>query len=80
MQWIKSESGIEPQEIDTTSSKAYNYIRRNIATEERESDGEIYTMYVYDECRVPKEAWGIYEELIQAQADIDYLNMITGDL
>ena len=80
MDWYRTESLTRPLETDMTSSKSYNYVRRNIEAVEREENGETITVYVYDECEIPKESWGIYEELTQAQADIDYLNMITEDL
>lgn len=70
-----------PQEIDTTSSRKYNYVRRNIVEVEREQeDGTTLTMYEYEETQVLKEDWGLYLDLVQAQADIEYLNMITEEL
>ena len=87
MQWYNSESMTRPEEVDTTSSNIYNYVRRNIREVTEEQDGEQVTKYAYEECRIPKEAWGLYEELVsqgetnlQQQADIDYLTMITEDL
>lgn len=80
MNWYRAESAECPQEQDLTSSKKYNYVRRNIEEVERETDGEVITMYVYEEAKVLKEDWGIYTDLSQAQADIDYLTMITEDL
>ena len=80
-EWYRSESTVMPEETDLTSSKVYNYVRRNIEEEEREDEeGETITMYAYDEAKVLKADWGIYTDLTQAQADIDYLNMITEDL
>ena len=80
MEWKKVESMTEPSEYDFTSSKKYNYIHKNIETVEREHDGETYIVYVYDEAKVNKDDWQLYLDLTQAQADIDYLNMITEDL
>lgn len=81
MNWYKSESATLPLEIDTESSKVYNYVRQNIEEVEKENeDGETVTAYTYDEAKVLKEDWGLYLDLSQAQADIDYLNMITEDL
>ena len=79
MNWYKAESATMPVEIDTESSKVYNYVRQNIEEEERENpDGETVTMYVYDECKIPKEAWGLYFETEQNTANIDYIAMETG--
>lgn len=80
MEWYNTESMIEPAETDLESSQIYNYVRRNIHAETVEEEGQTVTKYVYEECRIPKESWGMYLQLVQAQADIDYLNMITEDL
>ena len=50
MNWYYSESMNRPSETDTTSSKVYNYVRRNI--EEVTVDGE--TKYTWEEC-IPKK-------------------------
>lgn len=80
MNWYRVESMLEPLETDTESSEVYNYVRRNIETEEREENGETITMYVYEEAKVLKADWGLYLELEQTRADVDYLTMITEDL
>ncbi len=80
MDWYNAESLIEPARTDTASSTKYNYVRRNIQTVTLEEEGETITKYVYEECKVSKDSWGMYQQLEQAQADIDYLNMITEDL
>lgn len=74
--WKPSQSAQRPAEIDTTSSKTVNYVRRNI-NEVTTDDGIVYE---YEEMKVHKDDWEIYCELEQAKADIDYLNMITEDL
>lgn len=76
MEWYKSRSSERPSETDTTSSEKYNYVRKNIV-EVNEEEG---TYFEYDEAKVLKEDWGIYLELIQAKADIEYLNMVTEDM
>lgn len=80
MEWRRVESMNEPSEYDFTSSKKYNYVHKNIHQEEREHDGETYTVFTYDEAKVAKESWNVYQDLLQSQADIDYLTMITEDL
>ena len=80
MEWYNSESMTEPLEIDTESSAVYNYVRRNIQEITETIEGEEVTKYVYEECKILKESWGIYQELTQQKADIDYLTMITEDL
>lgn len=78
MEWINSQSAERPAEFDDTSSKIYNYARRNIeeATVE-EPGGGTMTIFNYEELKVEKENWPLYIALEQAKADIDYLNMIT---
>ncbi len=76
MNWKIVQSTEKPQEIDTTSSKVVNYVRRNIHT--IDIDGT--ESYEYEELEVGKDVWLLYQELEQAKADIDYLNMITEDL
>ena len=67
MDWYNSESTVQPLDVDTMSSKVYNYVRRNITSEE--IDG--VTWYKYEECKVPKSAWNMYLELKQQQSDVD---------
>lgn len=78
MEWKISQSAERPEEFDTTSSKIYNYARRNIEEVEIEDQsGGTMTVYNYEELKVAKESWPFYIGLEQAKADIDYLNMIT---
>lgn len=69
--WRKTENTIRPAEVE--EGKSVMYLHRNIREEQRETDGETQTVYVYDELKVPKELYPILE---QQQADIDYLTMI----
>lgn len=54
------ESNDRPSELDTTSSKVYNYVRRNIEEKTKEEDGRIITYYEYYEEKVNKEIWELY--------------------
>jgi hypothetical protein len=80
MNWIVAQSTERPTPQDTTSSKVYNYVRRNIHEVSITNEKDEITMYEYEELKIKKDAWDIYKELEKAQADIDYLNMITEDL
>ena len=71
MEWYKSESMDRPLEVDTTTSKFYNYVRKNIEEITEVVDGETVTKYVWDECKIPKEAWGLYLTQQQQNEDID---------
>ena len=81
MNYVKSESTIKPELIDTTSSKTTVYIRKNIIEKET---GDSTTFYEYDEAKLTKEEYQEYlKELeiidIQKQrADIDYIALMSG--
>ena len=81
--WYKSSSTISPSTIDLTSSKIYVYIRKNIEeTIIEDEEGTTTTLYVYDEMKIPKEVYGIFEQTItedQRISDIeDVLTEIIG--
>lgn len=58
--WSRVESNDRPSELDTTSSKVYNYVRRNIEEKTKEEDGRIVTYYEFYEEKVNKEIWELY--------------------
>ena len=70
--WRKAENTIRPEAVE--QGKSVVYIRKNITEEQREVDGETVTVYVYDEMKLPK---GLYPVFEQQQADIDYLTMLV---
>ena len=86
MNYVKSESTIKPELVDTTSSKTTVYLRKNIIEKERvdEETGESTPYYEYDEEKLTKEEYQEYlKELeivdIQKQrADIDYIALMSG--
>ena len=86
MNYVKSESTIKPELIDTTSSKTTVYIRKNIIEKERidNETGDSTTYYEYEESKLTKEEYKEYiKELeiidIQKQrADIDYIALMSG--
>lgn len=60
--WYKAESSELPSTIDDTSSRVYVYVRKNINVEQRtDESGEIITVYVYDESKIPKEVHEIFK-------------------
>ena len=81
MDWKTVQSTQRPHEKDTTSSKTVNYVRQNIhMVQVEDMDGQERTVFEYEKMTVSKDAWPMYLSLEQAQADIDYLNMLTEDL
>lgn len=86
LNYVKSQSSVKPELIDTTSSKTSVYIRQNIVEVEKtnESDDTLTTFYEYDEAKLTKQEYQEYlKELeiidIQKQrADIDYIALMSG--
>ena len=86
LNYVKSQSSIKPELIDTTSSKTTVYIRQNIVEIEKtnESDDTSTTFYEYEEAKLTKKEYDQYlKELsiidIQKQrADIDYIALMSG--
>ena len=93
LNYIKSQSSVKPDLVDTTSSKTTVYIRQNIIEKEKiventnseDNDTTSTTVfYEYDEAKLTKEEYQEYlKELeiidIQKQrADIDYIMLMTG--
>ena len=86
LNYVKSQSSIKPELIDTTSSKTTVYLRKNIVEVEKtnESDNTSTTFYEYEEAKLTKKEYDQYlKELsiidIQKQrADIDYIALMSG--
>ena len=93
LNYIKSQSSVKPDLVDTTSSKTTVYIRQNVVEKEKtventnseDNDATSATVfYEYDEAKLTKEEYQEYlKELeiidIQKQrADIDYIMLMTG--
>ena len=59
MEWYHVENAtlIEPAEVDTLSSKKYNYLRKNITL--IEGTLERSTHYEWDECKIEKSVWDL---------------------
>ena len=86
LNYIKSQSSVEPDLVDTTSSKTTVYIRQNIVENKKtdEMSGKETVFYEYEEAKLTKEEYQEYlKELeiidIQKQrADIDYIALMSG--
>lgn len=69
--WYNVISTIKPDEVDTSSSTKYVYIRRNI-TETTDDDDNI--IYEYEEYQLPKEIYDVVkvqDETISRVNDIE---------
>lgn len=86
LNYIKSQSSVKPDLVDTTSSKVVVYLRQNIVENIKtdEMSGEKTVFYEYEEAKLTKEEYQEYlKELeiidIQKQrADIDYIALMSG--
>lgn len=86
LNYIKSQSTVKPELIDTTSSKSTVYLRKNIVEVERNdmNDDTSTIFYEYDEAKLTKEEYQEYLkeleiiDIQQQRADIDYILLMTG--
>ena len=66
--YVKSQSSVKPELVDTTSSKSTVYLRKNIVEVEKtnESDDTSTTFYEYDETKLSKEEYQEYLKELKA--------------
>ena len=82
MNYVKSESTIKPELIDTTSSKTTVYIRKNIIDKERmdKETGDSTTYYEYDEAKLTKEEYQEYLkelEIMDIKKERGYIDCVA---
>lgn len=77
IEYYISQSTARPETIDTTSSKKYNYVRKNI-TEITNEDGAV--MYEYEEAKIAKEDWDEYYDSIMKDLEIAELKAINAKM
>lgn len=76
--WYEGTSSVYPSLVDTTSSKKWVYVRRNIEEHESEDDEGIKEkFYKWEEQKIPKENYPIYELEVQNAANLDYIAMMS---
>ena len=77
--WYTGESTVYPQLIDTTSSKKWVYVRKNVKEESRtDEEGNSYAVWTFDEIKIPKDVYTIFEQQASDQARIaDIEEVIT---
>lgn len=85
LNYVKSQSTVRPDLVDSSSSKKYVYIRQNVVEMQSEGiDRETYTYYEYEEAKLTKEEYEQYLkelsiiDIQQQRADIDYIALMTG--
>ena len=61
LNYIKSQSAVCPEFVDTTSSKKFVYLRQNIVNVTKTDDfGQERTYYEYDEAKLTKDEYEQY--------------------
>ena len=86
LNFIKSQSSVKPDLVDTTSSKAVVYLRQNIVENIKtdEMSGEKTVFYEYEEAKLTKAEYQEYLkeleiiDIQQQRADIDYIALMSG--
>ena len=77
LNYIKSQSSVKPDLVDTTSSKTTVYVRQNIVENKKidEMSGEEIVFYEYEEAKLTKEE---YAEYLKELELTDTLETIEG--
>ena len=71
MTWITTRcSGDKPSELDTTSSKVYNYIRKDFEQVEVLIDQMTVKEWQYKELAVLKEDWDLFTQVMNNTDEI----------
>ena len=86
LNFIKSQSSVKPDLVDTTSSKVVVYLRQNIVENIKtdEMSGEETVFYEYEEAKLSKQEYQEYVKELEIidihkqRADIDYIALMSG--
>ena len=86
LKYVKSQSYVKNELVDTTSSKTTVYIRKNIVENKKtdEMSGEETVFYEYEEAKLTKAEYQEYLkelsiiDIRQQRADIDYIALMSG--
>lgn len=86
LNYIKSQSSVKPDLVDTTSSKVVVYLRQNIVENIKtdEMSGKETVFYEYEEAKLTKAEYQEYLkeleiiDIQQQRADIDYIMLMMG--
>ena len=80
MNWYYAEGRDRPLVTDETSSKKWVYVRRNIEEFEREDETDPAIkekFYKWEEMKIRKEDYPIYQLEVQNAASLDYIAMMS---
>ena len=75
LNFIKSQSSVKPEIIDTTSSKKVVYIRQNIFELQKDDT----TFYEYEEAKLTKDEYKEYLEEIKAKDTLEVIENLKNE-
>lgn len=75
LNFIKSQSSVKPELIDTTSSKKVVYIRQNIVEVQKDDT----TFYEYDEAKLAKDEYKEYLEEMKARDTLEIIENLKAE-
>lgn len=78
--WYESSSTAYPSLLDTTSSKVYVYVRKNVRQETIEEESNSRIIYIYDEMKIPKEVYGIFEKELQNDSRLNDIEEVLTEI
>ena len=81
LNYIKSQSSIKPDLIDTTSSKKYVYLRQNVVevNSKDEQSGEDRSYFEYDEAKLTKSEYEQYLKEINSTKTLESIENLKAE-
>lgn len=75
LNFIKSQSTVKPEPVDTTSSKKVVYIRQNIIEIQKDDT----TFFEYDEAKLTKDEYKEYRAELEAQDTLETIENLKSE-
>lgn len=75
LNFIKSQSAVKPELVDTTSSKKVVYIRQNIVEIQKDDT----TFYDYDEAKLTKDEYREYLTELEIQSTLETIENLKAE-
>lgn len=75
IKFVKSQSSVKPELIDTTSSKKVVYIRQNIVEIQKDDT----TFYEYDEAKLTKDEYKEYLAELETQDTLEIIENLKSE-
>ena len=75
LNFIKSQSTVKPEPVDTTSSKKVVYIRQNIVEIQKDDT----TLFEYDEAKLTKDEYKEYLSELETQDTLEIIENLKAE-